>query len=181
MKQAFAAVVVAAVVLAGILAGVRPLTAQDASLEYRVKAAYIYNFMKYVEWPDAVLHSGSLNICVAGRNPFGDALTETVAGERIGGQPVMVRVILEPEPGCHVLFVPDGSATTAYLRATRSEPVLTVGETPDFIAQGGTISFILDGGNVRFEIDQESAERQNLKVSSRLLRLARTPERRGRP
>ena len=168
-------------VLAGVFAGVRPLAAQEASLEYRVKAAYIYNFMKYVEWPDAALRNGPLNICVAGRNPFGEALTETVAGERIGGQPVIVRVILEPEPGCHVLFVPEGSATTAYLRAARSAPVLTVGETPDFISQGGAIGFILDGGNVRFEIDQESAERQGLKVSSRLLRLARTPDRGGRP
>jgi hypothetical protein len=150
--------------------------AQEATLEYRVKAAYIYNFTKYVEWPPAAFGSGPLTLCVAGRNPFGSALFDIVRGEEVAGRPIAVRVLLEPEDGCHVIFVPQGAAAPAYLRASRMRPVLTIGEGADFITQGGIISFIVEGGRVRFEIDQEAADRVGLRVSSRLLRLARTPE-----
>jgi hypothetical protein len=148
------------------------LSAQDASLEYRVKAAYLFNFAKFVEWPRA---SGPLTLCVAGRNVFGEALTDTVRGELIEGRPIVVRVLLEPEAGCHVLFVPRGAPAAAYLRAAGSPPSLTVGEQPDFIGMGGLVNFVLDGTNVRFEIDAEAAQRAGLRISSRLLRLARPP------
>ena len=150
------------------------LQAQEVPLEYRVKAAFLFNFAKFVEWPPEA-DAGPLQICVAGRNVFGDALVDTVRGETINGRPLAVRVILEPEPGCHVIFVPRGAATQAYLRAARTSPSLTVGESPDFIAQGGMVNFTLDGTSVRFEIDREAAERVGLRISSRLLRLARTP------
>jgi hypothetical protein len=149
------------------------MAAQEPTLEYRVKAAYVFNFMKFVEWPREAIAAGPLTICVAGRNPFGPVLDEIVRGEEVADRPVAVRVILEPEPGCHVLFVPDGAATSAYLRAARTAPVLTVGETPDFISMGGIVRFVREGTNVRFEIDQEAADRVRLRVSSRLLRLAR--------
>src|SRR4051812_7403633 len=85
--------------------------AQDPppTLEYRVKAAFILNFVRYVEWPEDSLGPGPLTICVAGHNPFGNALVETVQGETIGNRPLAVRVILEPEPGCHVIFMPADS------------------------------------------------------------------------
>ena len=149
------------------------VSAQTASLEYQVKAAYLLNFMRFVEWPAPVLDSGPLNLCVAGRNPFGTTLEETVRGEEVNGRPIVTRVILEPEPGCHLVFVPRGAATAAYLRAARNMPVLTVGEEPQFLAHGGIINLVLDGRNVRFEIDQMAAERARLRISSQLLRLAR--------
>lgn len=149
------------------------LVAQEPTLEYRVKAAYIFNFTKYVEWPRDAIGAGPLAICVAGRNPFGTVLDDIVRGEEVDDRPVVVRIILEPEPGCHVLFVPDGAATTAYLRAARTAPVLTIGETPDFLGLGGTVRFIREGTNIRFEIDQRAADRVGLRISSRLLRLAR--------
>jgi hypothetical protein len=146
--------------------------AQDVSLEYRVKATYIYYFAQFVEWPaDAV--PDPLTICVAGRNPFGPVLEETLRGETINGRPVGARVILEPESGCHVVFVPHGAATTAYLRAAAGTPTLTIGESADFIDQGGMANFYLDDGNVRIEISPAAAERAGLRVSSRLLQLAR--------
>jgi hypothetical protein len=150
------------------------LHAQEVPLEYRVKAAFLFNFAKFVEWPPQA-DAGPLQICVAGRNVFGDTLVETVRGEHINGRPLAVRVILEPEPGCHIIFVPRGAATTAYLRAARSSPSLTVGETPDFIAMGGIVNFTVEGTSVRFEIDPEAGERAGLRISSRLLRLARSP------
>jgi hypothetical protein len=150
-----------------------PLRAQDeVSDEYRVKAAFLFNFLKYVEWPPSAA-DGPMRICVAGRNPFGKFLEETVKDESINGRMIETRVILEPEGGCHLLFVPTGAASTAYLRALRGEPTLTVGERPDFIGQGGIISFSLVDGNVRFTINPAAAERAKLRVSSRLLELAR--------
>jgi hypothetical protein len=148
------------------------LCGQEVPLEYRVKAAYLFNFAKFVEWPGAAA-IGPITICVAGRNVFGESLTETVSGESANGRPFTVRVILEPEPGCHILFVPRGAAAVAYLRASQGTPTLTVGESPGFIEQGGIVNFTLEGANVRFEISSDAAERAGLRISSRLLRLAR--------
>jgi hypothetical protein len=152
--------------------------AKEVSLEYQVKAVYLFNFAKFIEWP-AEAPAGPITICIAGQNPFGDVLEETLRGEMVNGRPLTMRVIPGPEPGCHVVFVPQGAASTTYLRAVQGSPTLTVGETPDFITQGGIISFILEGGKVRFQIDAKAAERADLRISSHLLRLARTPDGRG--
>jgi hypothetical protein len=159
-----------AVLLLAVAAQSRP-AAQDVSTEYRVKAAFLYNFVKFVEWPSRT-EPGPIVICVAGRNPFGSILDDTIRGETVRGRTLAARVILEPDPGCHVTFVPTG-ASTAYLRAARGTPTLTVGESPDFIQQGGLIRFYLDGGTVRFEINRDGAERSGVRISSRLLQLAR--------
>jgi hypothetical protein len=158
--------------LAFVLVAAIASMGQAVSLEYRVKAAYLFNFARFVEWP-ADAQAGPLTICVAGRAVFGDVLDETLRGETIDGRGVVAKVLLEPEPGCHVLFVPRGATATAYIRAAQGHPVLTVGEAPDFLALGGIANFILEGNNVRFEIDAAAADRAGLRVSSRLLRLAR--------
>src|SRR5688500_16170459 len=101
--------------------------AQGVSEEYQVKAAYLYNFLKFVEWPPEA-GSGPLTICVAGPNPFGAVLQNLVRGETIDGRRIETRVILEPEPACHVVFVPDGAATRTYLRGVGGMATLTVGE-----------------------------------------------------
>jgi hypothetical protein len=152
--------------------------AKEVSLEYQVKAVYLFNFAKFIDWPPEA-QSGPLTICVAGMNPFGDVLEETLRGETVNDRPLAWRVIPGPEPGCHVIFVPHGAATAAYLQAARSTPTLTVGEAPDFLTQGGIINFILEAGKVRFQIDAKSAERAELRISSHLLRLARTAAGRG--
>ena len=150
--------------------GFSPAAAQGVSLEYRAKAAYLYNFVKFVEWPPEA-REGTLNICLAGRNPFGTVLAETIAQASVDGRRIASRIILEPEPDCHVLFVPDG-APGAYLRAARGTPTLTVGESPDFLNEGGVIAFVKEKRDVRFAISTEAADRANLRVSSRLLQLA---------
>ena len=159
-----------AVLLLAVAAQARP-AAQDVSKEYRVKAAFLYNFVKFVEWPSRT-EPGPIVICVAGRDPFGSILDDTIRGETVRGRTLAARVILEPDPGCHVTFVPTGAAP-AYLRAARGTPTLTVGESLDFIQQGGLIRFYLDGGTVRFEINRDGAERSGVRISSRLLQLAR--------
>jgi YfiR/HmsC-like len=156
------------------------LPAKEVPLEYQVKAVYLFNFAKFIEWP-AEAQSGPLMICVAGENPFGSVLDETVRGEMVNGRPLVARVITGPQADCHVIFVPQGAATMPYLRAAQGLPILTVGETPEFLGQGGIISFILESGKVRFQIDSKAAERAELRISSNLLRLARTSERQGAP
>jgi len=157
---------------------VPPAGAQDTPLEYQVKAAYLYNFVKFVEWPVGAV-DGTITICTAGRNPFGVALNDIVRGESIEGHAIATRVVPAPQPDCNVVFIPADVRAGEYLRALRDAPVLTVGESTDFIAQGGIINFVRDAGMIRFEIDQDAAMRARLQISSRLLRLARTPTRRG--
>jgi len=166
--------------LAVVMLATSAVGAQDVTREYQVKAVFLYNFAKFVEWPPSAA-TGPLTICVAGRNPLGTFLDDTVRGETVGGRPIQTRIILEPEPGCHVMFIPDGAAVGAYLRFSRTAPTLTIGETPAFLGLGGIISFFIDDGKVRFEINPQAAERAQLRVSSRLLRLSRIQNVSGDP
>jgi hypothetical protein len=146
----------------------------DVSLEYRVKAAYLLNFARFVDWPANPADTGPITVCVAGTNPFGEVLNETLRDEQVNGRPIRARAARGGE-GCHILFVPAGVQADEPLKNARTQPVLTVGESPDFVRQGGIINFILEEGKVRFEIDPANAERARLRISSRLLRLARPP------
>ena len=157
----------------GAVRGAAPL-AQDVSREYRVKAAYLYNFVKYVEWPDT--SKGRILICIAGQNPFGTQLESLIRNERVHGVPLATEVILEPRADCDVVFTPRTAAIPAYLRAAAGLPTLTIGETPRFVEQGGMIGFYPDGVNVRFEINPDAAARVKLRISSRLLQLAKIVE-----
>ena len=164
-----------AVVPVVVLTAAAILQSQDVPLEYQIKAAYLLNFVKFVTWPPDS-QAGPLMICVAVNNPFGEALNETLRNETVNARPLTSRVIVEPEAGCHGLFVPHTAAGTPYLRAARNAPMLTVGETPNFIAEGGIINFVIEEGTVRFQISPGAAERADLRISSHLLRLARIPE-----
>lgn len=156
-------------------------SAQDVALEYRVKAAYLFNFTKFIDWPvTPPAGRNSFSICLAGRNPFGTMLSATLVGETAAGLPMAARVVSPSQTAsCQVLFVPRDVAAGPYLRGIGAAPVLTVGESPNFLTQGGAINFVLDGGRVRFEINQAAAERAQLKVSSRLLQLGRGNDSQG--
>ena len=156
-----------------------PASAQDASLEYRVKAAYLFNFTKFVDWPPGAMADGApFTICVAGTSPFVSALEDTIRGETVAGRSLQSRVAQGNEP-CQVVFVPHEVDPAPILKRARMQPVLTVGESPGFLRQGGIINFVRDSGKVRFEINQEAAVGAQLRISSRLLRLAREPAERG--
>jgi hypothetical protein len=159
-----------------------PLAA-EADLEYPVKAAFLFNFTKFVDWPaDAFAGEKSpLNLCVYGGDPFGKALDDLVANETVGGRPIAVRRVGRGADlkACHVLFLSraERERQAEVLADLRGAPVLTVGETDRFLADGGLVNFFLEANRVRFAVDLGAVERSRLKISSKLLRLARvTPE-----
>ena len=162
----------------------RPATGADTPIEYQVKAAFLLNFARFTEWPPAAFSSADapIQICVLRENPFGEILSETIRQETAGGRPLRARIIDSfPEAErCHLLFVPRGQTRRAAPLIARPAPLVTVGESSDFLQAGGTINLFLEDGRVRFAINQEAAARQGVRFSSHLLRLARTPDA-GRP
>jgi hypothetical protein len=155
------------------------LAAETAPLEYKVKAAFLYNFAKFVEWPAAKFPqpTSPFIIGVVGEDPFGNTLDETVKGKTINGRTIQIRRFASGEDlrQCHLLFVSrslkDPLDTT--LAGLKSESVLTVGETGQFVHQGGMINFIIVDDCVKFEINLDTTEQAGLKVSSKLSSVAR--------
>lgn len=165
---------------AAALAG--PAVAQrtpEREFEYRVKAAFLYNFAKFVDWPAAAFPEpkSPFNLCVLGDDPFGPSLDQTVAGESVGGRPIALQrgARLAELKGCHLLFVSraEGGRQRELLAALHDGPVLTVGESRSFLDDGGMIDLVLEGNKVRFEVSLPAVEKSPLKISSKLLRLAR--------
>jgi hypothetical protein len=153
--------------------------AQSSPDEYRVKAAFLFNFGQFVEWPPdhAVGEAHPLTLCSAGDDRMRDALQSSVAGKQVNGNLVRVKFMSKGESAldCHILFfaADDSKAVTTVLGDLKTAPVLTIGETPDFARQGGMIRFCLEGNKVRFEINPNAAERARLRISSKLLLLAK--------
>jgi hypothetical protein len=146
--------------------------------EYQVKAAFLYNFAKFVEWPPGTFANTSdpIGICIAGANPFGSTLETMVQGKKIGERAFAVRRIPDTQQikGCQILFigVAEWKRVRSLLDVLKGAAILTVGESDDFTAAGGMIAFQIAGPRVRIQIDLETAEHSRLKISSKLLSLA---------
>lgn len=146
--------------------------------DYQVKAAYVYNFGKFVKWPASYTASqaSSFPICVLDGDPFGSVLQSTLAGETIGARPVTVKRLPKPQDatGCYILFInsTEDSHLKGILGAIGQASVLTVSDMPDFSKRGGMIQFVLEGERVRFEINLRNAEGAGLAVTSDLLKVA---------
>ena len=147
--------------------------------EYEVKAAFLYNFAKFTQWPDRAFADAQapLLIGVVGSDPFGPILDRTVAGKTVGRRRFVVKRFAKPSDGlrdCHVLFIGSSAAEwiSSSLAALRGAPVLTVGESDLFCENGGIINLVLRQNRVRFQISAGAADRAGLTLSSRLLRLA---------
>ena len=149
----------------------------QASLEYQVKAAFLLNFAKFVDWPPAAFANSEspIAICILGKDPFGRTIDDLVQGEVVNGRKLIVRRITQaPAPRtCQIVFTQQTGKDTAELLSSLGPGVLTVGEGDDFVRQGGIIGFLIDSRRVRFDIDQKTAELADLKLSSRLLAVAR--------
>jgi uncharacterized protein DUF4154 len=147
--------------------------------EYDLKAAFLFNFAKFIDWPATSFtkpHS-PFTICVLGRDPFGHALDDSLQGKMIRDQPLVVRRLNDKTEtrGCQVLFVSSSESghLADILEIVRGSNVLVVGETPGFAAAGGVIEFTLEDNRVRFTINTDAANRAGLTVSSKLLALAK--------
>ena len=146
--------------------------------EYQVKAAYLYNFAKFVEWPAQVFASPAspIVICVLGEDPFGGALQDVVRGKTASRRTLVVRTIPEfsGAKGCQILFIGslEWKRNRLALGNLNGSGVLTVGEEPGFGSSGGIINFKLEAGRVRFEINVAAARQAPVQISSKLLSLA---------
>jgi hypothetical protein len=153
-------------------------TAETALSEYEVKAAYLYNFVKFVSWPaEAFPDDGSpFVIGVVGGDPFEGKLERMVQGKLVNNRRLQIRQSSRAEDlrGCHIVFVPhtENSRAGALLDALNGLSVLTVGDDESFAPRGGVIGFVREGERVSFEINLEAAERSRLTVSSKLLKVA---------
>jgi len=176
VKSAFDRSVGRAPVLVAVAAAVLLAPSLSAAVsEYSVKAAFLLNFGKYVEWPETAIGS-ALDICVLGRDPFGATLDETVAGRTVGSRNVKARRVsdVSQASGCNILFVSrdEQARVDAVLASLAGSPVLLVGEQDRFARQGGMINFVEVDQKVRFEINEAAAKKAGLKISSQLLKLA---------
>lgn len=147
--------------------------------EYQVKAAFLYNFAKFVEWPSDAARDSSdpITICIIGQDPFGTVLDEAVQGKTISGHKLVVRRSKPGQSwkGCQIAFISssEGKDLPSVLERSKRSGVLTVGETEGFAQRGGMINFVIEQEKVHFEVNVEAAERAGLKISSKLLSLAK--------
>lgn len=141
-----------------------------------MKAAFVYNFVRFVEWPESSVGAEGLVIGVLKDNEFGEHVSRIVAGKTVGGHPIQVRSFDDSSSlvGCHVLFVGASASgeIDAILTVLSTQHVLTVSHLEDFAAQGGIIGFYKSDNKLRFRINVNAARHAGIKISSKLLDLA---------
>ena len=157
--------------------------AEDRAVsEYQVKAAFLYNFTKFVIWPKEAFatNNSPLTIGIVGDDPFGKSLDDVVRGEQISGHPLIVkRFRLDQDfTGCQLLFASRSikDDLNTFVRQVGHRPILTIGDTAGFGRQGVMATLLLVNGNIKMEINRNAAEMAGLQISAKLLGLARIVE-----
>jgi len=155
------------------------LNRAETAGEYQVKAAFFYHFANFVDWPHSTFAAtkGHLRICVMGQDPFGPTLDATLSKKSVRDHPF--EILRNPPTSqlqhCHVLYLP--ASASSQIHALRPHvakgDVLTVGETLAFMKQGGMVQFFLDDQKIQFAVNTDAVNQTQLKVSSKLLRLAK--------
>jgi len=150
---------------------------KQAAQEYQVKAVFLYNFAQFVEWPQSTFsESNAIVIGILGPNPFGSYLDEAVRGEEVNGHPLQVQLYakIEDIKACHILFInfSDALQLKHSIANLKSKNTLTVGDASGFTTQGGIIRFVTEDRKTRIRINLQAAKEADLKISSKLLRLA---------
>jgi hypothetical protein len=179
MRQAgLRIVLIASLLTVGLRASAQ--NADSESSEYLIKAGFIYNFGKLVEWPGSAFPQSSspLVIGVLGNDNFAATLEHVVDGKKIDARPFVVKRLRWSKDftcGCHILFIASAESVHAdeTLQALKNSSVLTIAETPGFARRGGVINFTLEDSKVRFEVNVDAAHQVGLNISSRLLSLAK--------
>lgn len=151
---------------------------QSTAGEYQIKAAFLFHFAQLVEWPAGALNNGSqtLSLCIFDDDPHGQELQSTIEGKIVGTRTLHLRQLdtAQEIQGCNILFLSRDEARrqTATLKSLHGQPILTVGESPTFLLDGGMIRFRIEDEKIRFDINLGAADAAHLKISSRLLLLA---------
>jgi hypothetical protein len=153
------------------------LHAQPSPLERKLKAAFVSKFPQFVEWPQtAATAPGHIEVCVALPDPFGPDLDALVSGQSFGGRQLVARRVGSESDlnGCGVLYlgVRPGRRAHPLLRRAAALPILTVGDDPEFLDDGGIVRLRVLDGRVRFDINAAAARKVGLRISSQLLQLA---------
>jgi hypothetical protein len=146
--------------------------------EYQVKAAFLLNFTRFVEWPETAFADANapFTVCILGEDPFGSVLDRLVEGQSAGGRKLEVRRLQQPPPAktCQVLFVSREEKDAAGIVSGLGPGILTVGESDGFLRAGGMIGFVVEGHKVRFDINHRAAAKASLTLSAKLLGVARS-------
>lgn len=168
-----------AALLCSVFAAAHPIQSAKPA-EYDVKAAFLYNFGKFVRWPSS-RNRNEFRICVLGQDPFGATLDSIISGETVDGKTVAARRIAAPvdSAGCQIVFISlsEENRLKEILDVAGKAGVLTVSEIPRFTQRGGMIGFVLAAGRVRFEVNLAPADSAGLMFSSELLRVASSVKR----
>jgi hypothetical protein len=148
------------------------LCADDSSVEYKIKAGYLYNFTKFIAWPAD--NEATFNLCIMGADPFGE-LIDPIEQRTVIGRPIKLFRVdslksTEKHPHCHILFVSASNEDTPFSRDVNN--TLLVGEGEGFIAKGGMIGFVNKEGKIKLQINQKTIRESGLKVSAKLLEVA---------
>lgn len=160
----------------------RPVTVSAQSTpagESDVKAAFLLNFTKFIGWPATAFEGTTdvFRVCVFAEPTFVQSVQRMLQGETVRGRPIQVETPYSAERArsCHIAYFAQSSVDHAagLLPTLRQVPVLTVGESRRFLAQGGALAFVLDDNRVRFDVNKKAVERAGLTISSKLLRVAR--------
>lgn len=170
--------VLGCILLCGVL-GARSVSAEEsAPSEHQVKAVWLLNFARFVEWPATAFPNATAPfvVGVVGKDPFGRELERAFTGKTVKGRPFVFRRISNDADlgGCHILFVPasERKRTRDWIGKLQGGAVLTVGETEEFLQNGGVINFLLKDNTVRFEISLNAAQAAGLKLHANLLKVA---------
>ena len=166
--------VLATLIVVGVIADVS-LSGQ-AVTQPALKAAFLYNFAKFAEWPGDTASSGPLTLCVVDDSAVEDALSQLVRGSVVNGRPVTVqRMGHDRLRGCHLAYFggADVDRAIAMLDEIKGAPILTVSDGEQFARMGGVIGLFLEDGKMRFAVNADAAQRGGVRLSSRLLSLAK--------
>lgn len=155
-----------------------PLPAQDNPSEYQLKAAFVYNFAKFVDWPPNAFSSpqSPFVICILGADPFGSVIDDALRGKTVATHPVVIRRVKDAASArrCAIVFVStsEKNHVSDILQGMKGANALVVGDFGGFAAAGGAIDLTLQDSRVRFAINPAAADDAGLRISSKLLALA---------
>jgi hypothetical protein len=182
MKKAGLLIVITCLLSAMALGSHADVLDSSDSSEYLIKAGFIYNFAKLVEWPTISFAQpdSPIVIGILGEDPFGATLDKIVADKKINGRGLAVKRLkwsrdLKDLKDCNILFVSTSEKEhiESVIDAMKGLPILTIGDAPGFAKRGGVMNFVLEDNKVRFEVNVEAAKHADLTISSRLLTLAK--------